>query len=329
MKHTIKTRILAAWLVCGATWASAGVLPGPVVDTQWLAANLDKVQVVSVLSDAKVFTAAPEYEKDPKTGKSVLSEPGGHIAGSMLIGMKPMRVERQVGSLKVKYLIPEKAEFEKLVQSAGVDAGKPIVFVPLGVDIPDVDDALRVYWQFKVYGEDNMAVLNGGLSAWLREGRPVSTDAPVSKAGTWAAKADRSGQYLATSDDVAHSSEKGNAVLVDARDARNFHGLTKRDYVFAMGHIPGAKLYTPNLLLKSSEGSVKFMSVLTYKALMSANGIDPQAPVISYCNSGHLAAGPWFLTSEILGNRSAKLYDGSMHQWTLEKRPVAGAVPLN
>ncbi|GAB4398193.1 MAG: sulfurtransferase [Rhodoferax sp.] len=329
MTRNIKKQVLAAWLVCGTTWVWAGVLPGPVVDTQWLAANLDKVQVVSVLSDPKVFTTAPEYEKDSQSGKAVLSEVGGHIPGARLIAMKPIRVERQVGEIKVKYLIPEKAVFEKLVQSAGIDAAKPIVFVPLGVDAPDVDDALRVYWQFKVYGEDDMAVLNGGLSAWLREGRPVSTEAPTAKTGNWVAKADRSAQFLATSEDVAQASEKGTATLVDARDERSFHGLAKRDYVYAMGHIPSAKQYTPALMFNGSGGTAKFMAPVTYKALMRANGVDPQAPMISYCNSGHLAAGPWFVVSEILGNRSARLYDGSMHQWTLEKRPVAGAVPLN
>ncbi len=328
MNHRIKTMVVAGWLGCGLTLVMAGTLPGPVVNTEWLAANLDKVQVVSVLGNAKLFTTAPEFEKDAKTGKDVLSEAGGHIAGARLIEMKPMRVERQVGDLKVKYLIPEKASFEKLIQSAGVDAGKPIVFVPVGAEAADVDDALRVYWQFKVYGEAEMAVLDGGMSAWLKDGRAVSTEAAPAKTGTWVAKADLSAQYFASSDDVAQASQKGSAALIDARDAGNFHGLSKRDYVYAPGHIQGAKLYSSDLLFKNSGGTVKFMAPATYTALLSAQGIDPKMPTVSYCNSGHLASGPWFMSSEILGNRSAKLYDGSMHQWTLEKRDVVGAVPL-
>jgi thiosulfate/3-mercaptopyruvate sulfurtransferase len=59
-----------------------------------------------------------------------------------------------------------------------------------------------------------------------------------------------------------------------------------------------------------------------YEALMRASGIDPKAPTVAYCNTGHLASGAWFVMSEILGNHSTRLYDGSMSLWTREKRPL-------
>ncbi|MGB5396371.1 MAG: rhodanese-like domain-containing protein, partial [Gammaproteobacteria bacterium] len=52
-------------------------------------------------------------------------------------------------------------------------------------------------------------------------------------------------------------------------------------------------------------------------------GISPDANMITYCNSGQLASASWFVFSELLGNKNVKLYDGSMHQWALEKRPVS------
>jgi thiosulfate/3-mercaptopyruvate sulfurtransferase len=82
-------------------------------------------------------------------------------------------------------------------------------------------------------------------------------------------------------------------------------------------------------MVNTAGGTSKFMSTNTYRGLMAAQGIDPAAPAITYCNSGHLSSGPWFVASELLGNKSAKLYDGSLHQWTLEKRPLVGAVALN
>ena len=85
---------------------------------------------------------------------------------------------------------------------------------------------------------------------------------------------------------------------------------------------------TPDLMFKNSGGALKFMSAETYRGLFKGQGIDPQKDVITYCNSGHLASAPWFVMSQILGNSKARLYDGSLHQWTLEKRPLAGAVPL-
>jgi thiosulfate/3-mercaptopyruvate sulfurtransferase len=327
---TLMPRALSATLLSlSAALASAVTLPGPVVDASWLAQHLDEVQVVDVRSNVKTFTAPPEFDTDAKSGKKTLREVGGHIAGSRLIDMKTMRTDRQIGDLKVKYMIPERAEFEKTVRAAGLGQDKPIVLVPVGSDLADVDDALRVYWQLKVYGEDKIAVLDGGMANWLVEGRAHSTEAITPQAGTWTSSADRSRQYFADTQDVAKAIAGHSATLVDARDAKQFNGLTKRDYVGAYGHLDGAKLYPTDLMFKSAGGAVKFMSPATYRGLLSAQGIDPQAPAITYCNSGHLSSGPWFLMSELLGNRETRLYDGSLHQWTLEQRSLAGAVPLN
>ena len=318
----------ATLLVLGLSCGHAGVLPGPLVDSQWLANNLDKVQVVEVRGDVKSYVNAPEFDTDVKTGKKVLTEVGGHISGSKLIDMKTMRVERMVGDQKVKYMIPDQAEFQKRVQADGIEADKPIVLVPVGMDGTDVDDALRVYWQFKVYGEDNMAVLDGGMAAWLSEGRVFSQAPAAAAIGNWVAKADRSQAYGATSEEVAKAIDSKSATLLDTRDVASYLGLKKRDYVFGSGHLEGSKLYSIDLMFKNGGAGVKMLSPNTYRALMTAQGVDPSAPMISYCNSGHLSSGPWFVASEILGNKNAKLYDGSLHEWTLEKRPLVGAVPL-
>jgi thiosulfate/3-mercaptopyruvate sulfurtransferase len=327
IKHfsQLSAAVIAAF---GLSVAHAGVLPGPVIDTQWLASNLDKVQVIEVRGDVKSFITAPEFDTDAKTGKKVLTDVGGHIPGSKLIDMKTMRVDRMVGDQKVKYMIPEQADFQKRVQAEGVEAGKPIVLVPVGVDGTDMDDALRVYWQFKVYGEDNIAVLDGGMATWLAEGRAFSQAPADTAGGTWVAKADRSQEYGATSDDVVKAMANKSATLVDTRDVASYQGLTKRDYVFGYGHLDGAKLYSIDLMFKKNGAGVKMLSPNTYRALLTAQGVDPSAALISYCNSGHLSSGPWFVASEILGNKNAKLYDGSLHEWTLEKRQLVGAVPL-
>ncbi|MFA9273817.1 MAG: sulfurtransferase [Candidatus Aquirickettsiella gammari] len=304
-------------------------LPGPVVDSAWLAANLDKVQILDVRSNPKSFTAQPEFETDAKSGKKTLAEVGGHLPGARLVDTKNMRTDRMINGQKVKYMIPEKADFEKLMQSIGIDAGKPIVLISMGTEVAEVNDALRMYWQMKVYGEDSIAVLDGGMANWLLEGREFKTDAVNAKTGNWRAVADRSEQYFASSEDVVKAIEGKKTSLIDSRDAKSFYGLVKRDYVGAYGHLEGAKLYPTDLMFKTAGGAMKFMSTNTYKALMQAQGIDTNAPAITYCNSGHLSSGTWFVASELLGNKSVKLYDGSLHEWTLEKHGLTGAVPLN
>jgi thiosulfate/3-mercaptopyruvate sulfurtransferase len=80
--------------------------------------------------------------------------------------------------------------------------------------------------------------------------------------------------------------------------------------------------------MRASQGAVYFYSPKTYASLFSAAGVEADKPTITYCNSGHLASGPWFILSEIVGNKQTRLYDGSMHQWTLEKNPTV-SVSLN
>lgn len=306
-----------------SAWAQT-TLPGPVVSTQWLADNLNNVQVLEVRGDDKSFTAKPEIVTT-KDGKKQLEEFGGHIPGSRLLPSKRMRVERTIGDLKVKYLLPDAPAFEKIVRDAGIDGDKPIVIVPTGQSLAELNDAARAYWRFKVWGEDNVALLDGGMVAWLLEGRPFSTEAPAPKVGQWSAKADRRARYLAESDDVAAAAGKGVQV-VDARDAALYHGLVKRDYVYAYGHIDGAKWLAPETTHLVSGGAVKLLKPEQYRQLFKVQGIDPAQPLITYCNSGHLSSLPWFVASELLGNTQTRLYDGSLHQWTLEKRPLVSAL---
>ena len=302
-------------------WACALQVPGPVVDIDWLGKNKAEVQVLDIRPNQKSFLLAPQYETDKKTGKKMLVELGGHIAEASLVDPRTTRVERTFGALKVKYMLPERAEFEKMARKWGVQAGRPIIIVAAGQDATDLNDAARLYWQFKVYGEDNIALVDGGTAAWLAQGREVTVAASKIVDGNWVGKPERS-EMLATSDDVEKAIANKSSQLVDARNTSQYLGLSKRDYVFGYGHLLGAKNVSSDLLVTEGGDAARLLPAATYRDIYKASGIDPQAPAITYCNSGHLAAGNWFVLSEILGNKQTRLYDGSLHKWTLEKRPL-------
>ena len=319
--------LLAFVLASLVSLAQAINLPGPVVSADWLANNMSEVQVIEVRTDLASYLRNPEFDTDKKTGKKFLVEVGGHITNSSLLDFKKVRAERTVDGKKIKFLIPEKADFEKLVQSLGVNSDKPIVLVPIGQDMSDIDEALRTYWSFKVYGEDQVAVLDGGIAGWLSEGREYTTANTSKSAGNWAAKPERK-ELIASSDDVAVASKSGKPQLLDARQPAQYWGLAKRPDVMTFGHIAGSKELAPELLAKPSNGALYFWPKKTYEALLVANGLSAKGQTIAYCNTGHLAAGGWFVMSELVGNKSTKLYDGSLYLWTLEGRPLIG-VPLN
>jgi thiosulfate/3-mercaptopyruvate sulfurtransferase len=169
--ETLFRAAAALALVCAGLSARAVELPGPVVDAAWLAGHLNDVQVVEVRSDVASFGREPVFETDKKTGKKMLSEVGGHLPGARLVDFKVVRTERQVGDRKIKYLIPEQADFQARMQAAGVMADQPIVLVPVGQDIAEIDEALRLYWSFKVYGEDRWPCSMAGR----RAGWPMAT----------------------------------------------------------------------------------------------------------------------------------------------------------
>ncbi|MGD8785493.1 MAG: sulfurtransferase [Thioalkalispiraceae bacterium] len=296
-------------------------IPGPVVETDWLAQNQDKVVILDVRKDVKSFTKQPLYYKDKKTGKQKLGRVGGHIPGAQLVNYKKVRATKMIEGKKVTRMVPTPEDFQALMQRVGLNQNDPVVIVTKGESNGDMTMATRFYWSLKYFGHTNLAILNGGMAQWILDKREVSVDASKPKKGNWTAKAPDN-KIFASSEEVAAAVKAKDRQLVDTRPVSLYLGTWyKKSYVYDSGHIPGAKNY-PNELITDPGLPARFISDKDTKALMSRLGIDPDAKSITYCNSGHLASGSWFLMSEILGNKDVKLYDGSMHQWTLEKRPT-------
>jgi thiosulfate/3-mercaptopyruvate sulfurtransferase len=317
------------FLLLGLTLSGSALaleVPGPVVDATWLAQHGSEVQIVDVRSDTRSFATQPIYETDKKTGGKILVEVGGHIPGALLIDFQNIRTDRKIGNLVVKYMNPEKPEFEHLMQAAGVVANKPIVLVAMGQNAPDVDQATRLYWQFKYYGEKNLAILDGGLAGWLKEGRSFSSAASSPAKGDWVSTAEHR-ELVAESEDVEKAMKGQKTQLVDARDLLQYFGLAKRADVKDYGHIPGARVFPPDVQVKTEGGVATFLPSVAYKSVLEQSGIRTTVSTITYCNTGHLGSGAWFVMSEILKMPHVRLYDGSMTEWTLENRPTV-SVPV-
>ncbi len=318
------TLIVVLFLFGGQGSQAATTVPGPLVETDWLAANVDKVVILDVRKDVASFTQPAKMTKDKKTGKLSIVAVGGHIPGARLIDYKKVRAERKIDDRKLTGMLPEQADIEKLMRGAGVNTDSALVIVSKGMSNEDMTMATRVYWELKYFGHDNMAILNGGMAQWLIDGRETTLAVTTAAEGNWAASARRN-EILASSDDVAAALGKADTQLIDNRPISLYLGTWKKSYVYDTGHIPGAKSF-PNELMTSAAPPARFPAAEQLHQLYQAMHLDEQAPSISYCNSGHLASGGWFIQHELLGNKNVKLYDGSMNEWTLEKRPVKAMV---
>lgn len=321
MKRLLK--YLLVLLLPSSFVSQAAVLPGPLVEPAWLADNADKVVVLDIRKDVKSFTAQARLAKDKKTGKLSLLSVGGHIPGARLIDYKKVRADRVIDGRKVEKILPEAGAFQSLLQAAGVNRDSVVVVVSKGMDAGDMTMAARLYWQIRYFGHDSVALLNGGMAQWILEGRPVTRDAPRIAKGDWQAGPGRA-DFLADSEQVAAAVKAGDTQLVDNRPFDQYLGVSKRSYVYDKGHIPGAKPLPADVVVTGRPA--RFLALDDLRKLHQGLGIDPARPTITYCNSGHLAAGGWFVQHELLGNSQARLYDGSMHEWTLDKRPVKALV---
>jgi thiosulfate/3-mercaptopyruvate sulfurtransferase len=299
-------RLGAAILFSAAMAASAaGAHAEPLVTVQWL--NNHRTDPDLVVLDIRSAI----------DGGGAQAYAAAHIPGSVHSDYDKAgwRVTRN----NVPFMVPTAAELEKLIGDLGIDEDTHVVVVPAGVNVLDFGSAARTYWTLKYVGVKDISILDGGVAAWRQAGLPLESGPKTPSPKIFTAAVDKS--ILAAASDVETIEGTGGATLVDARPATFFLGKEKAPASQAYGHIPGA------LNVDSAEFYDPHTNRLKPKSELAAiANIVPGGPVVSYCNTGHWAATDWFVLHELLGRKEARLYAGSMVEWTSSAdRPIESA----
>ena len=174
--------------------------------------------------------------------------------------------------------------------------------------------AAWAYWQLKLYGHNDVRIINGGRKFWLDNGLPLSTDVPqVSATSYQLPEVDNS--LRAFRDDILPRIGDSNLTLVDVRSPAEFNGEIiappgMSETAQRAGHIPGAAS-VPWAQTVREDGTFKAEDEL--RALYEAKGVTPDKDVIAYCRIGERSSHTWFVLHELLGYRRVRNYDGS---WT-------------
>lgn len=298
MRSLILSAIAAAALVFAGGAAQAERLTDqPLVDTNWVEANLDNPSLVVVDIRSMTKNGSP-YE-------------AGHIPGAVYAPYGKFGWRAKVDN--VVGMLPPVDVISKRIGSLGIDNDKQVVVVPAGQNSSDFGAATRVYWTFKVLGHDAVTILDGGQRAWLAAGKAVSTDAVAPR--TVAFNASFRPELVASAEDVAKARENG-VELIDARPVSQFKGEAKSGVVARAGAIPGAKNISQSKFYSDQEGA--FVASDVIETLVSDAGVSKDAREITYCNTGHLASVAWFGLSEVMGNKNTAMYDGSMTEWAAD-----------
>ncbi len=171
--------------------------------------------------------------------------------------------------------------------------------------------AAYAYWYFKLYGHQDVKLLDGGRKKWELDARPLSTEAVSRPATTYVAKpVDLS--LRAFRDEVIDSIGKKN--LVDVRSPDEFSGKISapahlpQEQAQQRGHVPGA-INIPWSTTANEDGT--FKSDADLATLYAEKGFDDAKETIAYCRIGERSSHTWFVLQELLGKKNVKNYDGS------------------
>jgi len=264
------------------------------VGTGWLAEHLEAPDVRIV--DASYYL--PHEGLDPRTEFEA-----HHIPGAVFFDID----EIADTTSDLPHMIPPPEKFSARVRKLGLGDGVRIVIY----DQRGIFSAPRVWWAFRLFGHEDVAVLDGGLPKWLAEGRPVE-DGPADPSERHFTA--RTNSFMVRDlDQMVKNLEKGREQVLDARSRARFEGSEAEPRPgLRPGHIPNSRCLPLTELLDP-----RTQTMLPAKELcrrFEAAGIDMHRPVVTTCGSGVTAA-VLALGLSIAGHKDVAVYDGSWAEW--------------
>jgi thiosulfate/3-mercaptopyruvate sulfurtransferase len=176
--------------------------------------------------------------------------------------------------------------------------------------------AAFAYWQLKLFGHEDVRILNGGRKLWLDKGLPITTDEPRhAETGYQLPEPDYA--LRAFRDDILPRLGDPELALVDVRSPAEYNGEIiappgMSETAQRAGRIPGAASIPWGQTVRE-DGTFKSPEEL--RALYEAKGITPDKDVVAYCRIGERSSHSWFVLHELLGYRRVRNYDGSWTEW--------------
>lgn len=267
--------------------------PTTLVSTDWLAAHMRD-------PDLRIIDASwylPGDDRDPKAEYDA-----AHIPGARFFNIDDISDARS----SLPHMAPSPEKFMSRMRAMGVGDGHQVVVY----DTDGIFSAPRVWWLFRLMGQMNIAVLDGGLKKWIAEGREVEDLPPVIRDRHMMVRFQN--QMVKDVTQVAAAAKLGAYQIVDARAASRFAGADPepREGLRA-GHIPGS-VNVPFKTLLNDDNTLKDETGL--KEAIVAGGVDLKRPVITSCGSG-ITACILALAFERIGKTDHAVYDGSWAEW--------------
>jgi thiosulfate/3-mercaptopyruvate sulfurtransferase len=263
------------------------------VSTAWLAAQLDEPNLVVIDASSHLLDAGRNARQEFEYS---------HIPRARFLDLETLKDPDSL----VPAALPTAAQFAARMAAIGVSDGDRLVIY----DDSAVKTSARAWFICRMYGVEQVAILDGGAAKWRAEGRPLEQGSVAVEPGTFTARtgpgAVRSkAEVLAI---VASDAEQ----LLDARGAGRFTGAEAEPRPgMPSGHIPGSRNLPFGRMLKP-DGT--FRDDAGLRAAFAEAGIDLDQPVVTTCGSG-VTASVLLFAMHLLGKNDVALYDGSWSEW--------------
>lgn len=288
---------------------SGPILTSPLVSTQWLADHLGADKLVVL--DATVLTAAlPAVSGAVGAGDRVGYLSGdeqyllnGHIPGAYFADLLQVFSDPQA---PYPFTRPSASDFEQAAGSVGVDNETTVVVYDSAVG----QWAARIWWLFRAFGHDQVAVLDGGFTKWVLEGRETELGHIEPVQASFVA-ADRPELWVDKSYVERVVSGQEDAALVCGVPPKEFTGEVA--HRARAGRIPGS-ISAPAGQLVDRESRTLLGAEQLRARFQPALG---RERIVTYCGGG-IAAAADALALTLLGERNVAIYDGSLNEWTAD-----------
>jgi thiosulfate/3-mercaptopyruvate sulfurtransferase len=265
----------------------------PVVSTAWLAQHLGD-------PDLRVVDATWFMPAENRSGRA--EHALAHIPGAVFFDIDEIADK----SLDLPHMLPEPQAFAQAAGALGLTPDAHIVVY----DAHGIFSAPRVWWMLRAMGFPRVHVLDGGLKAWLAEGRPVEAGPVAPQAQSFTPVFDAG--LVRDAQAVLDILGDGSAQMVDARPGPRFRGEVPEPRAgLRGGHMPGACNLAWNAVV-AADGRLKPAAEL--EAAFLAAQVDLNRPIVTTCGSG-VSAAVLALALARLGRDRTAIYDGSWTEW--------------
>lgn len=270
------------------------VNPNALVSTDWLANNIGNESVV--ILDATWHL--PPLQKDAKADFEK-----AHIDGAIYFDIDAISDANN----DLPHMLPSASKFGQAIGDMGINNDTHVVVY----DAYGLFSAARVWWMFRVFGHDNVSVLNGGSLKWLAENKPMSESGLKITPSTF--KATFRPELVCNMDDVLQNVESKQSQVLDARARDRFYAEAPEPRPgLRAGHIPNSISLPFNYLLDANSKELLPADMLSAK--FDEEKIERDQPIICSCGTG-VTACALALGLYLLGKDDTIVYDGSWTEW--------------